>query len=97
MRSKAIRYIEQIEKIRIKETAFLELVSEISTEFDLSAILVRVVKETTTMLNAERATIFLHDPATGTLFSGVVRRDRAKSASPAISALPARSSPPARA
>ena len=65
------QYVEQIEKIRIKETAFLELVSEISTEFDLSAILLRVVKETTTMLNAERATIFLHDPATGTLFSRV--------------------------
>ena len=65
------QYVEQIEKIRIKETAFLELVSEISSEFDLSAILVRVVKETTTMLNAERATIFLHDPATGTLFSRV--------------------------
>jgi adenylate cyclase len=65
------QYVEQIEKIRIKETAFLELVSEISTEFDLSAILVRVVKETTRMLNAERATIFLHDPATGTLFSRV--------------------------
>jgi adenylate cyclase len=65
------QYVEQIEKIRIKETAFLELVSEISTEFDLSAILLRVVKETTRMLNAERATIFLHDPATGTLFSRV--------------------------
>lgn len=65
------QYVEQIEKIRIKETAFLELVSEISSEFDLSAILVRVVKETTKMLNAERATIFLHDPATGTLFSRV--------------------------
>ena len=69
------QYVEQIEKIRIKETAFLELVSEISSEFDLSAILQRVVQETTKMLNAERATIFLHDPATGTLFSRVSAGD----------------------
>ncbi|MCB1488969.1 MAG: GAF domain-containing protein, partial [Bauldia sp.] len=65
------QYVEQIERIRIKETAFLELVSEISSEFDLSSILVRVVKETTAMLNAERATIFLHDASSGTLFSRV--------------------------
>jgi len=65
------QFVEQIEKSRIKETAFLELVSEISAEVDLSSILVKVVKETTRMLNAERATIFLHDLATGTLFSRV--------------------------
>jgi adenylate cyclase len=65
------QYVEQIEKIRIKETAFLELVSDINSEFDLTSILQRVVAETTKMLNAERATIFLHDPATDTLFSRV--------------------------
>lgn len=68
---KSHQYIEQIERSRLKETAFLELVSEISAEVDLSSILVRVVGETTRMLNAERATIFLHDAATGTLFSRV--------------------------
>src|SRR4029078_6734234 len=51
---------------------FLELVSDINSEFDLSNVLVRVVAEATDMLNAERATIFLHDPATGTLFSRVM-------------------------
>ncbi len=66
------QYVEQIEKIRIKETAFLELVSDINSEFDLTSILQRVVAETTKMLNAERATIFLHDPATDTLFSRVL-------------------------
>jgi len=65
------QYVEQIEKSRLKETAFLELVSEISAEVDLSSILVKVVRETTRMLNAERATIFLYDLATGTLFSRV--------------------------
>jgi len=65
------QYVEQIERSRIKETAFLELVSEISAEVDLSSILVRVVQETTRMLNAERATIFLSALATRTLFSRV--------------------------
>jgi adenylate cyclase len=66
------QYVEQIEQIRLKERAFLELVSEINSEFDLSNVLARVVAEATEMLNAERATIFLHDPASGTLFSRVV-------------------------
>jgi adenylate cyclase len=65
------QYVEQIGKIRLKEMAFLELVSDINSEFDLSSILQRVVAETTRMLNAERATIFLHDPRTETLFSRV--------------------------
>ena len=67
----SVRYVEQIDRIRIKEMAFLEMVSEISAELDLSALLGRVVVETTGMLGAERATIFLHDPATNTLFSRV--------------------------
>ncbi len=69
------QYVEQIGKIRLKEMAFLELVSDINSEFDLSSILQRVVAETTRMLNAERATIFLHDPKTGTLFSRVSAGD----------------------
>src|SRR5262249_48524577 len=68
----AQQYVEQIEQIRIKERAFLQLVSDINSEFDLSNVLFRVVAEATDMLDAERATIFLHDPATGTLFSRVV-------------------------
>lgn len=67
----SLQYVEQIEKIRIKEMAFLELVSDINSEFDLSSLLQRVVQETCKMLDSERATIFIHDPATGTLFSRV--------------------------
>jgi adenylate cyclase len=67
----SLQYIEQIERIRIKEMRFLELVSDINSEVDLSALLQRVVAETCKMLSAERATIFLHDPATATLFSRV--------------------------
>ena len=67
----SVQYVEQIDRIRIKEMAFLELVSDINSEFDLSRLLQRVVAETTLMLGAERATIFLHDAATDTLFSRV--------------------------
>jgi len=67
----SLQYVEQIEKIRVKEMAFLALVSDINSEFDLSSLLQRVVQETCKMLGSERATIFIHDPATGTLFSRV--------------------------
>jgi adenylate cyclase len=85
-----LQYVEQIEQIRLKERAFLELVSDINSEFDLSNVLVRVVAEATDMLNAERATIFLHDPrrepfrvVAGSEISEI--RFRAVSASPARS------------
>jgi adenylate cyclase len=65
----SLEYVEKIHQIRAKELAFLELVSDISAEFDLSRLLVRVVEETTKMLGAERATVFMYDAATETLFS----------------------------
>jgi len=68
----SLKYIEQIDRIRVKEMAFLELVSDINSEFDLPRLLERVVVETTEMLGAERATIFLHDIATETLFSKIM-------------------------
>ena len=67
----SLLYVEHIDHTRIKEMAFLEMVSEISAELNLSALLNRVVAETTHLLGAERATIFLHDPASNTLFSRV--------------------------
>ena len=67
----SMQYIEEIDRIRIKEMKFLELVSDINSEFDLSKLLERAVAETTKMLGAERATIFLYDAATETLFSRV--------------------------
>lgn len=67
----SMQYIEEIERIRIKEMDFLELVSDINSEFDLAKLLQRAVAETTRMLGAERATVFLFDAATQTLFSRV--------------------------
>jgi len=67
----SLHFLEQTEKVRQKELKFINLVSEITQEFDLSRLLQRVVAETTKMLNAERATIFVFDAATQTLFSRV--------------------------
>lgn len=67
----SMQYVEEIERIRSKELAFLQLVSDISAEFDLSRLLERAVEEIKKMMSAERATIFLHDPASETLFSRV--------------------------
>ena len=67
----SLQNVERIGKLRAKEMAFLELVSDINSEFDLSRLLSRAVREITAMLDAERATVFLHDTATDTLFSRV--------------------------
>ena len=67
----SLQNVERIGKLRAKEMAFLELVSDINSEFDLGRLLSRAVREITAMLDAERATVFLHDTATDTLFSRV--------------------------
>ena len=66
-----LQHYEQIDKIREKENAFLKLMSDINSEFELSRMLMRVVQEITAMLTSERATIFMYDQSTGTLFSRV--------------------------
>ncbi len=68
---KNLQHIEQIERARSKEMLFLDLVSSINSELDLFSLLNRLVEETIVMLNAERATVFLHDTETDTLFSRV--------------------------
>ena len=72
----SLQSIEEIEQVRAKELAFLSMISEISSEVDLTRLLQRVVAETVRMFEAERATIFIHDKATDTLFSlfSAVRR-----------------------
>ena len=48
---------------------FLDLVSEVTSEIELSSLLQRVMGEATRMLNAERSTLFLNDERTDELFS----------------------------
>ena len=50
---------------------FVSIVSDVTAEIDLSALLKRVMEEATRMLNADRATLFLNDEKTNELFSRV--------------------------
>ena len=49
---------------------FISIVSDVTAEIDLGALLQRVMEEATRMLNADRATLFLNDE-TNELFSRV--------------------------
>ncbi len=62
---------ENFEKKRAKEMEFISIVSDVTAEIDLGALLQRVMEEATRMLNADRATLFLNDEKTNELFSRV--------------------------
>ena len=63
--------IQNILKKRAKEMEFISIVSDVTAEIDLGALLQRVMEEATRMLNADRATLFLNDEKTNELFSRV--------------------------
>ena len=62
---------EFFEKKRAQEMEFISIVSDVTAEIDLSALLNKVMEEATRMLNADRATLFLNDEKTNELFSRV--------------------------
>ena len=63
--------VEQMRKSRLKEMEFFDVISEITSEIDLGAILGKVMAQATKMLNAERSTFFLNDEKSGELFSKI--------------------------
>ncbi|MDQ6991901.1 MAG: GAF domain-containing protein [Mariprofundus sp.] len=63
--------VELAAKNHNKELAFLDLVSDITSELDLGMLLQRVMHEATEMLNADRSTLFLNDDKRGELWSQV--------------------------
>jgi len=65
------QFVERMNQFRRKEMEFFNVVSEITAEIDLGALLQKVMSEATRMLNAERATLFLSDEKTNELFSKV--------------------------
>ncbi len=67
--------LEQQSLAREKEKLFIELVSDVTAEIELGSLLQRVMTEATKMLNADRATLFLHDQKTSELFSRVAMGD----------------------
>ena len=63
--------LEEAEHKRAREEEFLNLVSELSGELKLGALLERVIGTITRMLNAERSTLFLNDARTGELYTEI--------------------------
>jgi adenylate cyclase len=63
--------IERLQKTRLQEMEFVEVVSNITSEIDLTALLHKVMGEATKMLDADRSTLFLNDEKTNTLFTVV--------------------------
>jgi adenylate cyclase len=71
----ATQNIERMEVTRAKEMAFLDVVSDITSEIDLGSVLQKVMLESTRMLDADRGTLFLNDFKTNELFSKVAMGD----------------------
>jgi adenylate cyclase len=67
----SIQVVERMNQFRQKETEFFDVVSDVTAEIDLGALLQKVMSEATRMLNAERATLFLNDEKMNELFSKV--------------------------
>ena len=62
---------ERLERARREEVELLAISEAIATELHLDNLLSRIVKATTDLLDAERSTLFLYDPATDELWSKV--------------------------
>lgn len=64
-------FAEHIQRNRVQEMEFLNLVTNVTSEIDLKVVLNKVVSEVTRMLNADRSTLFLNDEKTHELFTEV--------------------------
>ncbi len=69
------QFVERMKKTREKEMEFLDIVSDVTSEIDLGAMLAKVMVEATRMLQADRSTLFLNDEKTNELFSRVAMGD----------------------
>lgn len=65
------QFIESMQAIRAKEVEFLNVISEVTSDINISSLLKKVMSEITRMLNADRSTLFLNDEKTGQLWSEV--------------------------
>ncbi len=62
---------ERAALIRREETQLFEVTQAISSELDIDKLLRKIINVATEMLDAERSTLFLHDPRGGELISRV--------------------------
>ncbi len=63
--------MEDMKASRKQELEFLDVVSQISSELELSSLLKRIVSTITTMLDAERSSLFINDEKTNELYTEV--------------------------
>lgn len=63
--------LEQMENSRKQELEFLDVVSQISSELELSSLLKKIIHTITTMLEAERSSLFINDEKTNELYTMV--------------------------
>jgi adenylate cyclase len=69
------QFVESMKTAREQEMKFLDLIADITSDFDLGAMLSKIVREAAKMLRADRATLFLNDEKTKELFSRVAMGD----------------------
>jgi len=62
---------ERLEQARREELELLEITEAISTELHIDTLLTRIVAAATQLLDAERSTLFVYDPARDELWSKV--------------------------
>ena len=63
--------LEKVEKARREEEKMLEVTNAISSELQLEPLLHKIMQVTAQILEADRSTLFLHDPKTRELWSRV--------------------------
>ena len=63
--------LERLRAERDQEMAFLDVVSDITSEIDIDSLLAKVIREATSMLKADRGTLFINDEKNNELFSRV--------------------------
>lgn len=69
---------EQVQRARDEETQLLEVTTAISTELQLQPLLARIMETTTTILHADRSTLFMYDDKTDELWSSVAQGEESR-------------------
>jgi adenylate cyclase len=69
---------ERLERARREEAEMLEISEAISSDLQIDTLLGKIVTATTKLLDAERSTLFIHDPVTNELWSRVAEGADAK-------------------
>ena len=70
---------ERMEELQKKETEFLNIVSDVSSEIHLGPLLQMIMNAVTRMLDADRSTLFVNDEKTGELYTQIGQGLGAKS------------------